>query len=172
MTRPLRRLRFPVVVLGVTVLTAACFGSPSQRPPRNAETLSAVRLAGLWEGTYRARTVDRDGRFRLSIEQRGDSLGGWLELLGVASEQLRAPLAASGTGVADIVRVEIPSIVLDGVRARLHSASYFDPGCGCALTLDLTGFMVADTLAGFFDATGTAVTGEERGGRWRTVRVR
>ena len=172
MTRGLRVLRFPVGLLAAVLLAGACFGSPSQRPPVNAETLSATGLTGLWEGTYRARTVDRDGRFRLQIEQRGDSLSGWLELLGVASEQLRAPLSTGGTGVADVVRVEIPRVTIDGVRARLHSASYVDPGCGCALTLELTGFMVADTLAGFFDATGTAVTAAERGGRWRTVRVR
>ena len=171
MIRGLRRLHIPAVVLGAALFAGACFGSPSQRPPRNAEMISAERLSGLWEGTYRARTVDRDGRFRLKIEQRGDSLGGWLELLGVASEQLRAPLATGGNGVADVVHVDIPSVVIDGVRARIHSASYVDPGCGCALTLELTGFMVADTLAGFFDATGTAVTAAERGGRWKTVRV-
>jgi hypothetical protein len=70
------------------------------------------------------------------------------------------------------VHVDIPSVAIDGVRARLHSDRYVDPGCGCALTLELTGFMVGDTLAGFFDAIGTAVTASERGGRWRTVRVR
>ncbi len=172
MARGLRHLRFSIPVILVASLVGACFGAPSQRPPRSAESITAERLTGLWEGTYRARTVDRDGRFRLNISQRGDSLGGWLELLGVASEQLRAPMAVGGSGVADIVHVELATVVLDGVRARLHSATYVDPGCGCALALDLTGFMVADTLAGFFDAIGTGVTAPERGGRWRTVRVR
>ena len=134
--------------------------------------VTQAAIIGRWEGTYRARTVERDGRFRLIVEERGDSLTGTLELLGVASAQRNSPLSASPTSASDTVRVNLPTITLDGVRARMKSSSYWDPGCGCALSLDLTGFIVADTLSGYFDAIGTAVTATERGGRWRGVRVR
>jgi hypothetical protein len=160
------------VALIAAMACIGCFGAGRQRPPRNAEEISAARVVGLWEGTYRARTVDRDGRFRINLEQRSDSLAGWLELLGVAQEQLRAPLGSRPTADADIVRVNFATITLDGTRMRMHSATYLDPGCGCALTLDLTGYLVADTLSGYFDATGTAVTAPERGGQWRVVRTR
>jgi hypothetical protein len=170
-TRPRFRRSLTAIALGALTV-AGCFGSTSQRPPRNAESLSPTRLAGLWEGTYRARTVERDGRFRISFEQRGDSVTGWLELLGVAMAQLRSPLGVTTPSAADIIRVELESVALDGVAARMRSVSYRDPGCGCALTLHLTGFVVADTIGGYFDAIGTAVTVPERGGRWRAVRVR
>jgi hypothetical protein len=154
----------------MAVLTIGCFGSVSQRPPRNAEVVTPALLAGQWVGTYRSQTVDRDGKLRLIIEQRGDSLAGWLDLIGVPAEPGRAVPAAPAAG-GDSVRVPIPSITLDGVRARFHSASYWDPGCGCALRLEVTGFIVADTLGGYYHAIGTALmaTGE---GRWRAVRVR
>ena len=41
----------------------------------------------------------------------------------------------------------------------------------CALRLDITGFLVADTLGGYYDAIGTALT-PTGDGRWRAVRVR
>jgi hypothetical protein len=134
--------------------------------------MTPAAVVGRWEGTYRARTVERDGRFLLIVEERGDSLAGTLELLGVASAQRSSPLSASPTAASDTIRVNLPSITIDGVRARFRSSSYWDPGCGCALSLDLTGFVVADTLAGYFDAIGTALTATERGGRWKGVRVR
>ena len=165
--RPLHLAAALLLLLGT-----ACFGSANRQAPRNAEVMAPARLAGLWEGTYRARTVARDGRVRVNFEQRGDSLVGWLELLGIAAEQLRAPLAVPAARAADVVRVELPTITLDGTQVRMHSAGDWDPGCGCTLTLDLTGFVVGDTLSGYFDAIGTAVTAPERGGRWQTVRVR
>jgi hypothetical protein len=153
-----------------TLLTVGC-ASVNRNPPRAAEMLSVERLAGRWEGTYRARTVDRDGSFRLELEQRGESLTGWLDLNGVMAEPGRAIRTPTTPG-GDTVRVTLASVTIDGIRARIRSNSYVDPGCGCALTLDLTGFVVADTLSGYFDAIGTAVTAPERGGRWRAVRVR
>ena len=153
------------------LLAAGCFGSANRNPPRNAEPLAPGMIAGRWEGTYRARTVDRDGRFRLFVEPQGDSLAGWLDLVGIVVEPGRAVSASAGTS-GDSVRVPIPTITIDGVRARFQSASYWDPGCGCSLRLDITGFVVADTLGGYFDTIGTALMAPERGGRWRAVRVR
>ncbi len=164
--RRLSLLAAPMLV----VIAAGCFGSAHTRPPRNAESISPAALVGQWMGTYRAQSVDRDGKFRLVIEQHGDSLAGWLDLVGVPAEPGRAVVTARSSS-GDSVRVGIPTITVDGVRARFRSASYWDPGCGCALRLDITGFMVADTLAGYYDAVGTALmaTGD---GRWRAVRVR
>ena len=166
--RPVLHRHVSVVVVTLAVI-AAC-SSVSTRPPRNAEVVSPSLLTGQWLGAYRAQSVGRDGKFRLVVEQRGDSLAGWLDLVGVPSEPGRAVSAARPAG-GDSVRVEIPRITLDGVRARFHSASYWDPGCGCALRLEITGFVTADTLAGYYEAIGTALmaTGD---GRWRAVRVR
>jgi hypothetical protein len=159
-----------MVAAALAVVAAGCFGSAHSRPPSNAEVVSPALLTGQWLGTYRAKTVDRDGKFRLVVEQHGDSLAGWLDLVGIPAEPGRAASAASSAG-GDSVRVGIPTITMDGVRAHFRSVSYWDPGCGCALRLEITGFLVADTLAGFYDAVGTALmaTGD---GRWRAVRVR
>ena len=169
MTRVLHRFRFALPLALAVVLTIGCAGSVSQRPPRNAEVISPALITGQWVGTYRAASVDRDGKFRLVVEQRGDSLGGWLDLIGVPAEPGRAVRAAPGTG--DSVHVEIPSITSEGLRARFHSASYWDPGCGCALKLEITGFVVADTLKGYFHSIGTALMAPGEGS-WRAVRVR
>ena len=165
----LDRRRATVGVAIMAALTIGCAGSVSQRPPRNAEVISPALLTGQWVGTYRAASVDRDGTFRLIVEQRGDSLGGWLDLIGVPAEPGRAVRPAGAGG--DSVRVAIPSITRDGVRARFHSASYWDPGCGCALKLEITGFVVADTLRGYFHSIGTALMAPGEGS-WRAVRVR
>ena len=164
-------LRRAGVGAALTLLTGACFGSANRNPPRNAEALAPATITGRWEGTYRARTVDRDGRFRMMVESQGDSLTGWLDLVGIVVEPGRAVSAGSGAS-SDSVRVTIPTITIDGVRARFQSATYWDPGCGCSLRLDITGFVVADTLGGYFDTVGTALMAAERGGRWRAVRVR
>ena len=161
-----RRVFCAVALMAVTI---GC-GSVSQRPPRNAEIISPALITGQWVGTYRAASVERDGKFRMIVEQRGDSLGGWLDLIGVPPEPGRAVRAAPAAG-GDSVRVPIPSITQDGVRARFHSASYWDPGCGCALRLELTGFVVADTLKGYFHAIGTALMAPGEGS-WRAVRAR
>jgi hypothetical protein len=169
MTRMLHRRRFNFSLALAAVFAIGCAGSVSQRPPRNAEVISPALITGQWVGTYRAASVDRDGKFRMIVEQRGDSLGGWLDLVGVPPEPGRAVRAAPAGG--DSVRVPIPSITQDGVRARFHSASYWDPGCGCALKLEITGFVVADTLKGYFHSTGTALMAPGEGS-WRAVRVR
>ena len=155
----------------LAILTGACFGSANRNPPRNAELLAPGLIIGRWEGTYWARTIDRDGRFRLFVESQGDSLAGWLDLVGIEVGEGRAVSAGAGAR-GDSVRVAIPTITIDGVRARFRSASYWDPGCGCSLRLDITGFVVADTLGGYFDTFGTPLMATERGGRWRAVRVR
>jgi len=161
-----RRTRVAAIL---TLVTGACFGSANRNPPRNAEPLAPATITGRWEGTYRASTVARDGRFRMLVEPHGDSLAGWLDLVGIRVEPGRA--VSSGAS-GDSVRVPLPTITIDGVRARFQSASYWDPGCGCALRLDITGFVVGDTIAGYFDTMGTALMASERGGRWRAVRVR
>jgi hypothetical protein len=166
--RPALHRYLSVVVVTLAVI-AAC-SSVSTRPPRNAEVVSPASLTGQWVGTYRAQSVGRDGRFRLVVEQQGDSLAGWLDLVGIPAEPGRAVSAPRPAG-GDSVRVGIPRITLEGTRARLHSASYWDPGCGCALRLEITGFVVADTLAGYYDAVGTALMAPGEG-RWRAVRVR
>ena len=166
----LHRRRCTLALTLASLLSIGCAGSVSQRPPRNAEVISPALLTGQWLGTYRAASVARDGKFRLIVEQRGDSLGGWLDLVGVPPEPGRAVRATPAAG-GDSVRVPIPSITQDGVRARFQSASYWDPGCGCALKLEITGFVVADTLSGYFHSTGTALMAPGEGS-WRAVRVR
>ena len=166
--RPVPHRHLSVVVVTLAVI-AAC-SSVSTRPPRNAELVTSPLLVGQWVGTYRAQSVGRDGKFRLVVEERGDSLRGWLDLIGVPPEPGRAVSAQRPAG-GDSIRVDIPNITLDGLRARFHSNSYWDPGCGCALKLEITGFVVADTLAGYYDAVGTALMAPGEG-RWRAVRVR
>jgi hypothetical protein len=83
------------------------------------------------------------------------------------------PAGADGTAAATktvALRLTVVTADRDGTVA-LAAEPYWDPGCGCTVTLSFTGRLAGDTLAGRFRAAAAATQVPDTRTRWRVVRA-
>ena len=160
---PLRPLR--IIVL--TVLLAACHGSPPATIPVSGGSMN--RLSGEWAGSYQSPATGRSGSIVFTFVPGQDVARGDVIMVPAGNNVPLRPLPGQSSGVRDTTNT--PQVLsIEFVRATGDSLSgtmapYEDPECHCAANAVFRGKIEGNVIRGTFVTT-WASAGRTAEGTW------
>jgi hypothetical protein len=171
------------LVLLLFLTACATHAAPPALPASETAPFVARQpaLQGTWAGDYAGATYRRSGALTLVIGPQHAAEDS-LYLGGVPTHDPRwdppptrrstaeRPAGGGDDGTMTVgLRLTRRAVSPDGSVA-FAAEPYWDPGCGCTVTLTFTGHLAADTLRGRFHARAAATQVPDTRTRWRVVR--
>ena len=161
-----------VIVLGATVLAAACAYNP---PPVAVEAppVDLERLAGRWTGTYERPNSGRSGSIEFNLVYGEDHAHGDVVMIPTGSHHAyQSWREGPAVGPSDALQeLTIRFVAVEGGEVTGELDPYRDPDCDCRAYTRFRGKLHDDVVEGTF-VTRTASAAGPVQGTWKMTRKR